>query len=176
MAWQLVSQPNASILSRSSCERKLCRASRDMSLARSEESTQRFYSMSAQIRIERDAYYDLLESTQKGDLDITPWIEWFLGCLDPAFNGAEKTLANVFKKADFWKKHSAVSLNDRQRDIINRLLDGLDGKLTSSKWAIIEKCSPDTALRDIADLIERGLLKKDEGGGRSTSYSLAESG
>jgi Fic family protein len=115
-----------------------------------------------------------LESTQKDDLDITPWMEWFLGCLDRAIAGAEKTLAIVFKKADFWKKHSAASLNDRQRDIINRLLDGFDGKLTSSKWAIIEKCSPDTALRDIADLIERGLLKKDQGGGRSTSYSLAD--
>jgi Fic family protein len=153
---------------------RIARAIADMSLARSEESTQRFYSMSAQIRLERNAYYDRLESTQKGDLDITPWMEWFLGCLDRAFDGAENTLAVVFKKADFWKKHAAASLNDRQRDIINRLLDGFDGKLTSSKWAIIEKCSPDTALRDIADLIERGLLRKDEGGGRSTSYSLIE--
>jgi Fic family protein len=153
---------------------RVARAIADMSLARSEESSQRFYSMSAQIRLERNAYYDILESTQKDDLDITPWMEWFLGCLDRAIAGAEKTLAIVFKKADFWKKHSAASLNDRQRDIINRLLDGFDGKLTSSKWAIIEKCSPDTALRDIADLIERGLLKKDEGGGRSTSYSLAD--
>jgi Fic family protein len=153
---------------------RVARAIADMSLARSEESSQRFYSMSAQIRLERNAYYDILESTQKDDLDITPWMEWFLGCLDRAIAGAEKTLAIVFKKADFWKKHSAASLNDRQRDIIDRLLDGFDGKLTSSKWAIIEKCSPDTALRDIADLIERGLLKKDEGGGRSTSYSLAD--
>jgi Fic family protein len=153
---------------------RVARAIADMSLARSEESSQRFYSMSAQIRLERNAYYDILESTQKDDLDITPWMEWFLGCLDRAIAGAEKTLAIVFKKADFWKKHSAASLNDRQRDIINRLLDGFDGKLTSSKWAIIEKCSPDTALRDIADLIERGLLKKDQGGGRSTSYSLAD--
>jgi Fic family protein len=111
---------------------------------------------------------------QKGDLDITPWMEWFLGCLDRAFDGAEKTLAVVFKKADFWKKHSSTPLNERQRDILNRLLDGFDGKLTSSKWAILEKCSPDTALRDIADLIERRLLKKDDGGGRSTRYSLIE--
>jgi Fic family protein len=153
---------------------RIARAVADMSLARSEESTQRFYSMSAQIRLERNAYYEILESTQKGDLDITPWMEWFLGCLDRAFDGAEKTLAVVFKKADFWKKHSSASLNERQRDILNRLLDGFDGKLTSSKWAAIEKCSPDTALRDIADLIERKLLKKDEGGGRSTSYSLIE--
>jgi Fic family protein len=153
---------------------RIARAIADMSLARSEESTQRFYSMSAQIRLERNAYYDILESTQRGDLDIIPWMEWFLGCLDRAFDGAENTLAIVLKKADFWKTHSSASLNERQRDIINRLLDGFDGKLASSKWATIEKCSPDTALRDIADLIERGLLKKDEGGGRSTSYSLAE--
>jgi Fic family protein len=153
---------------------RIARAIADMSLARSEESTQRFYSMSAQIRIERNAYYDISESTQKGGLDITPWMEWFLGCLDRAFDGAEKTLAVVFKKADFWREHSSATLNERQRDIINRLLDGFDGKLTSSKWAVIEKCSPDTALRDITDLIARGLLRKDEGGGRSTSYSLAE--
>jgi Fic family protein len=153
---------------------RIARAIADMSLARSEESTQRFYSMSAQIRIERNAYYDILESTQKGGLDITRWMEWFLGCLDRAFDGAEKTLAVVFQKADFWKRHSSAQLNERQRDIVNRLLDGFDGKLTSSKWAIIEKCSPDTALRDIADLVERAILKKDEGGGRSTSYSLAD--
>ena len=153
---------------------RIARAIADMFLARSEESTQRFYSMSAQIRIERNAYYDILESTQKGGLDITPWMEWFLGCLDRAIDGAESTLALVFRKADLWKRHSAAPLNERQRDIVNRLLDGVEGKLTSSKWAVIEKCSPDTALRDIADLIERGLLKKDEGGGRSTSYSLAD--
>ncbi len=153
---------------------RIARAIADMSLARSEESPQRFYSMSAQIRIERNAYYDILESTQKGDLDITPWMEWFLGCLDRAFDGAEKTLAVVFKKADFWKKYSATQINERQRDIVNRLLDGFEGKLTSSKWAAIEKCSPDTALRDIADLVKRGILTKDAGGGRSTSYSLAE--
>jgi Fic family protein len=153
---------------------RIARAIADMCLARSEASTQRFYSMSAQIRLERSAYYDILESTQKGDLDITPWMQWFLGCLGRAVDGAEKTLAAVFRTADFWKQHSSASLNERQRDMVNRLLDGFDGKLTSSKWAIIEKCSPDTALRDIADLIKRGILKKDEGGGRSTSYSLAE--
>lgn len=153
---------------------RIARAIADMSLARSEESPQRFYSMSAQIRLERKAYYDILEATQKGGLDITPWMEWFLGCLDRAFGGAEKTLGSVFAKADFWKKHAAVPLNDRQRDIINRLLDGFDGKLTSSKWATIEKCSPDTALRDIDSLLARGILRKDAGGGRSTSYSLVE--
>jgi Fic family protein len=153
---------------------RIARAIADMSLARSEESTQRFYSMSAQIRLERDAYYDVLELTQKGDLDITPWMQWFLGCLDRAFDGTESALSSVFKKADFWKKHSAAPLNQRQRDVINRLLDGFEGKLTSSRWATIEKCSPDTALRDIADLVEHGILRKNEGGGRSTSYSLAD--
>jgi Fic family protein len=152
---------------------RIARAIADMSLARSEDSSQRFYSMSAQIRLERKAYYDMLEATQKGDLDITPWLEWFLGCLDRAFDGAEKTLAGVFQKADFWKKHAAAKINERQRDILNRLLDGFEGKLTSSKWALIEKCSPDTALRDIQDLVDQGILVKDEGGGRSTSYSLA---
>jgi Fic family protein len=153
---------------------RIARAIADMCLARSEETTQRFYSMSAQIRLERNAYYDMLEATQKGSLDITPWMEWFLGCLDRAFDGAEKTLANVFKKAAFWKKHSAAPLNARQRNILNRLLDGFDGKLTSSKWAAIEKCSPDTALRDIQELLGQGILARDEGGGRSTSYSLAQ--
>jgi Fic family protein len=151
---------------------RIARAIADMALARSEDSSQRFYSMSAQIRLERKTYYDMLEATQKGELDITPWLEWFLTCLDRAFDGAEKTLAAVFQKADFWKKHAAAKINDRQRDILNRLLDGFEGKLTSSKWALIEKCSPDTALRDIHDLVDQGILAKDEGGGRSTSYSL----
>jgi Fic family protein len=153
---------------------RIARAIADMSLARSEDSPQRFYSMSAQIRLERNAYYEMLEATQKGDLDITPWLEWFLACLDRAFDGAEAVLANVFRKAEFWKAHGGAPLNARQRDILNRLLDGFDGKLTSSKWAKIEKCSPDTALRDINELVARGILAKDVGGGRSTSYSLAE--
>jgi len=153
---------------------RIARAVADMALARSEGSSQRFYSMSAQIRRERNAYYDILETTQKRDLDVTPWMEWFLGCLDRAFNGAEQTLVGVFRKAEFWNRHATAMLNARQRDIVNRLLDGFEGKLTSSKWALIEKCSPDTALRDIADLVQQGLLKKNEGGGRSTSYSLVE--
>jgi Fic family protein len=152
---------------------RIARAIADMSLARSEDSPQRFYSMSAQIRLERNAYYDMLERTQKGDdLDVTPWMEWFLSCLDRAFDGAETILAAVFRKAAFWNKHAAAPFNDRQRDILNRLLDGFEGKLTSSKYAVIEKTSPDTALRDITDLVARGILTKDEGGGRSTSYSL----
>jgi Fic family protein len=153
---------------------RIARAIADMALARSDHSPQRFYSMSAQIHQERNAYYDMLEATQKGALDITPWLEWFLACLDRAFDGAESTLADVRRKAEFWNKHAAIQLNDRQRDILNRLLDGFKGKLTSSKYAMIEKISPDTALRDINDLVERGILRKDEGGGRSTSYSLAE--
>ena len=153
---------------------RIARAIADMALARSEGSAQRFYSLSAQIRRERNAYYEILETTQKRDLDVTLWMQWFLGCLDRAFDGAEQTLAGVFRKAEFWNKYATATLNARQRDILNRLLDGFEGKLTSSKWALIEKCSPDTALRDIADLVQQGLLRRNEGGGRSTSYSLAE--
>jgi Fic family protein len=153
---------------------RIARAIADMSLARSEDSPQRFYSMSAQIQLERQAYYDMLEATQKGDLDITRWLEWFLACLDRAFDGAEAILSSVFRKAEFWWVNAATSLNDRQRDILNRLLDGFEGKLTSSKWAKIEKCSPDTALRDINELVAYGILARDEAGGRSTSYSLTE--
>jgi len=153
---------------------RVARAIADMALARSEQSPQRFYSMSAQIRTERKAYYDILESTQKGDLDITPWIEWFLSCLDRAFAGAEIILAAVLKKARFWEAHGGAHLNDRQRVILNRLLNGFEGKLASSKYAKIAKCSQDTASRDIDALVKQGLLVKDAGGGRSTSYSLAE--
>jgi Fic family protein len=153
---------------------RIARAIADMALARSENSQQRFYSMSAQIRQERNAYYAILEATQRGGLDITGWLTWFLDCLDRAFDGAEKILADVFKKARFWEKHTDAALNDRQRDMLNRLLDGFEGKLTSSKWAKIEKCSQDTALRDIGDLLERRILKQDTGGGRSTHYLLIE--
>jgi Fic family protein len=152
---------------------RIARAIADMALARSDASPQRFYSMSAQIRAERTAYYEILETTQKDGLDITPWLDWFLACLGRALDGAENTLADVFRKAEFWKKHAGAAFNDRQRDILNRLLDRFEGKLTTSKYALIEKTSPDTALRDITDLVERGILTKDEGGGRSTSYSLA---
>jgi Fic family protein len=151
---------------------RIARAIADQALARSEQSSQRFYSMSAQIRKERNAYYDMLEATQKGDLEITPWLEWFLGCLDRAFDGAETILGSVLAKARFWEKHAGASLNDRQRKVINRMLDGFEGKLTSSKWAKLAKCSQDTAGRDIDDLIKRGILVKDAAGGRSTSYSL----
>jgi Fic family protein len=152
---------------------RIARAIADMALARSEQSPQRFYSMSAQIRLERRAYYDTLEATQKGDLDVTAWLEWFLACLDRAIGRAEGVLANVLAKSRFWLAHATATFNNRQRDMVNRLLEGFEGKLTSSKWAKIEKCSQDTALRDIEDLIERGVLVKDAAGGRSTSYSLA---
>jgi Fic family protein len=151
---------------------RIARAIADIALARSEQSPQRFYSMSAQIRAERKAYYDILEATQRGDLDVTAWLEWFLACLDRAIEGAERTLSNVLRKARFWEAAKDQALNERQRAMINRLLEGFEGKLTSSKWAALTKSSQDTALRDITDLIERGILRRDPGGGRSTSYSL----
>ncbi len=151
---------------------RIARAIADMALARSERSPRRFYSMSARIRQERDDYYTILERTQKGTLDITPWMEWFLGCLDRACDGAEAILASVLNKARFWEAHAGESFNDRQRKVINRLLDGFEGKLTTSKWASLGKCSQDTAGRDINDLVGRGILVKDPAGGRSTSYSL----
>jgi Fic family protein len=153
---------------------RIARAIADMALAQSEGSPQRFYSMSAQIRAERKAYYDILEATQKGGLDITGWMRWFLACLDHAFDGAEIVLENVIRKARFWEAHAEEQLNDRQRTMLNRLLDGFEGKMTSSKWAIITKASQDTASRDINDLVARNILRKDEAGGRSTSYSLVE--
>lgn len=152
---------------------RIARAVADMALARSEQSPQRFYSMSAQIRLERNAYYDQLEATQKGTLDITGWIRWFLECLERAFEGADRVLARVLAKAAFWRKHADAAFNPRQHDMLNRLLDGFTGKLTSSKWAKIEKCSSDTALRDITDLVSRGILEREDAGGRSTSYRLA---
>jgi len=151
---------------------RIARAIADMLLARSEKSAQRFYSMSAQIQRERKEYYDVLENCQKGSLDITPWIEWFLNCLKHAIAASGKTLEAVLVKAHFWKAHAGESFNERQRTIINRLLDGFEGKLTSSKWAKLTKCSQDTALRDISDLLNRRILAKDEAGGRSTSYEL----
>lgn len=152
---------------------RIARAVADLLLARSEKSRERFYSMSSQIRTERNSYYAILESTQKGDLDITPWLSWFLGCLGRAIDGAETMLSAVLDKARFWERHNRQPFNERQRVMLNRLLDGFDGKLTSSKWAKLAKCSQDTASRDIDDLITRGVLLKDAAGGRSTSYSLA---
>lgn len=151
---------------------RIARAVADLALARSENTNQRFYSMSSQIRVERTAYYDLLEATQKSSLDVTAWHEWFLACLMRAFVGAEENLAGVLNKARFWDEHRQTRINDRQRVMINRLFNGFEGKLNTSKWAKITRCSQDTALRDIEALIGDGVLRRDEGGGRSTSYSL----
>jgi Fic family protein len=153
---------------------RIARSVADMVLAQSEGSSQRFYSMSAQIRQERKIYYKELGAVQKGDLDITEWLRWYLDCLDRAIKGAEQILANILKKARFREYHANVTFNDRQKDILMRLLEGFKGKLPTSKYANIEKCSQDTALRDIKELLELSILQKDTGGGRSTSYSLVD--
>jgi Fic family protein len=153
---------------------RIARAVADMQLARADKSPLRFYSMSAQIRIERKEYYDILEKTQKDTLDITQWLLWFLSCLHRAINGSDQMLAAVIKKAKFWEHPATQTVNERQRLMLNKLLDGFHGKMTSSKWAVITKTSHDTAIRDIQDLIERGLLIKESAGGRSTSYVLIE--
>jgi Fic family protein len=153
---------------------RIARAIADLALARSENSPQRFYSMSAQIRQERNAYYDILEETQRGTMDITGWMDWFLGCLGRAIDGAQTTLSAVLAKARFWERIHGVPLNDRQRLVLNRLLDGFEGKLTTSKYAKLAKCSQDTALRDILPLVKRGILVLNPEGGRSTSYALAQ--
>lgn len=150
------------------------RAIVDLLLARSEKSERRFYSLSSQIQKERKNYYVILEKTQKGNLDITNWIEWFLGCLERAIEEALQTLDKVVHKAHFWELLSNVSLNERQNKVLNLLLEGFKGKLTTSKWAKITKCSQDTAYRDINDLIDKEILIKNPEGGRSTSYSLAK--
>ncbi|HKY20330.1 MAG TPA: Fic family protein [Vicinamibacterales bacterium] len=152
---------------------RIARAVADMTLARSENSSQRFYSMSTQIQQERNAYYDILENTQKGTLDITAWMEWFLGCLWRAIEGAQTTLAGVLQTARFWERLHGLPLNERQTIVINRLLDGFDGKLTTSKYAKLAKCSQDTAWRDILSLVDHGILLRNPEGGRSTSYTLA---
>ena len=151
---------------------RIARAVGDMALARAEQSPQRTYSLSAQIQRERSDYYDLLERTQKGTLDVTGWLEWFLGCLLRAMQGADVTLAAVLDKARFWQHWAGTPMNARQIKLLNRLLDGFEGKLTNSKWAAIAKCSPDTALRDISELMEIGVLVKADAGGRSTSYAM----
>ena len=153
---------------------RIARAIGDMALARSEGSPQRFYSMSSQIRRERTAYYRVLERTQRGTTDVSDWMDWFLACLGRAIDGAETTLAAVLRKARFWERHAVLAINDRQRLVVNRLLDGLEGKLTTSRWARMARCSQDTALRDITDLMERGVVVRSAEGGRSTRYSLAD--
>lgn len=151
---------------------RIARTLTDMLLAQSDKSPQRFYSMSAQIRIERKQYYEILEKTQKGNLDITNWIKWFLNCLINALKSTDTVLSSVLYKAEFWNKHVKTEINERQKKLLNRVLDGFEGKLTSSKWAKIAKCSKDTAIRDINDLISKDILQKEEAGGRSTNYEL----
>jgi Fic family protein len=157
---------------------RIARAVGDLFLARADGSPQRFYSLSAQIQRERRAYYDVLERTQKASLDVTDWLAWFLATLHRAVDQAQHTLDAVLAKTMFWQRWAAPAstpLNERQVKLVNRLLDGFEGKLTSSKWAAIAKCSPDTALRDITDLLARGVLRKSDAGGRSTSYELNDS-
>jgi Fic family protein len=151
---------------------RISRAVGDMALARAEGTSQRFYSFSTQIQRERKDYYDQLEATQKGPLDVTPWLSWFLGCLLRAVQGADALLVGVLDKAQFWQRWAGTPMNERQAKVLNRLLDGFEGKLTNAKWAALGKCSADTALRDINDLLVRGVLRRLEGGGRSTGYEL----
>lgn len=173
---------------------RIARAIGDLLLARADGSPQRFYSLSAQIQRERKAYYDILEKTQKNSpganfraspeggrhrdvpdnrsMDVTEWLAWFLDTLHRAVDQAQHTLDAVLKKMRFWQRWATTPLNERQVNLLNKLLDGFDGKLTSSKWAAIATCSPDTALRDINDLLTRGVLRKSDAGGRSTSYEL----
>jgi Fic family protein len=152
---------------------RIARAIADMSLARSENSPQRFYSMSAQIRLERNDYYNNLEQRQKGDMDVTPWMQWFLDCLGRAIDGAQIVLSTVLVKARFWERVLGISINERQRLVLNRLIDGFEGKLTSTKYAKLTKSSQDTAHRDITYLVNHGILVRSSEGGRSTSYTLA---
>ena len=152
---------------------RIARAVGDLFLARADGSPQRFYSLSAQIQQERKDYYDVLERTQKGAMDVTEWLSWFLGTLRRAVDSAQKTLDGVLFKARFWQRWAGTPMNERQAKLLNRLLNGFEGKLSSSKWGSIAKCSPDTALRDINELIALGVLRKAAGGGRSTAYELA---
>ncbi len=153
---------------------RIGRAIADMALARSESSPQRFYSMSSQIHRERTDYYDSLQRAQKGSLEITPWMEWFLACLGRAIEGAHRNLKSVLGKARFWEMAALHPLNTRQRTVLNRVLNGFEGRLTSSKWAILAKCSADTALRDISELLSWGLLERGSERGRSTGYVLPD--
>lgn len=151
---------------------RIARAISDMLLTRAENSPERFYSMSSQVLVERKRYYEVLQKVQHSSGDITEWLDWFLHCLKKALLETENTLQKILRKAAFWKIHEKTPLNERQRLVLNKLLDGFDGKLKSSKWAKIAKCSPDTALRDIKDLIEKGILQQEQSGGRSTNYEL----
>lgn len=141
-------------------------------MTRTDGSPQRFYSLSAQIQRERKAYYNILERTQKGDMNVTDWLAWFLQTLLKAIDQAHATLDQVLAKAKFWQQAATIPMNERQIKVLNRLLDGFEGKLTTSKWAALAKCSNDTALRDITELLQHGVLHKSAAGGRSTSYVI----
>lgn len=151
---------------------RIARAISDLMLARADDSSERYYSMSSQILIERKQYYDILQKVQHSSGDITDWLNWYLHCLKNSLLATQKTLEKILRKADFWKIHENTALNERQRLVLNKLLDGFEGKLKSSKWANIAKCSPDTALRDIKDLMDKGILQQEQQGGRSTHYEL----
>jgi Fic family protein len=153
---------------------RIARGISDLLLARADGTPDRFYSMSSQILVERKQYYEVLQKVQHSNGDITEWLNWFLNCLKNALLETESTLQKIMHKAEFWKIHEHTPLNQRQRLVINKLLNGFEGKLKSSKWAKIAKCSPDTALRDIKDLIEKGILRQEQHGGRSTNYELHE--
>jgi Fic family protein len=152
---------------------RIARTLADMSLARSENSRQRYYSLAREIRHERPEYYASLEATQKGGLDVTKRLLWFTDCFSRALEGAEVACSGILRKAEFWQRNAIVPLNDRQRKILNRFLDGFEGKLTARKWAAIAKCSMPTAQRDIKDLVDRGILIRNEGGSKNTSYGVA---
>jgi len=154
---------------------RIARAVADMVLARSEGNCERFYSVSSRIRLERNAYYEVLERAQQGSLDVTPWLAWFVECFGRAVENARQTLQATLRKARFWDQHAAQPVNARQRKVLNRLLDGWEGKLTTRRWARMNGVSQDTAYRDILDLLSRGVLQKDPSRGRSSSYSLTES-
>lgn len=153
---------------------RIARAISDLLLARSDESPQRFYSLSNQILHERKVYYNILQKTQFSDGDITEWLSWYLNCLYRALESSEESIKKVLYKTEFWDKHKETVLNARQRLMLNKLFEGFEGKLKTSKWAKIAKCSSDTALRDIKDLIDKGILKQEKSGGRSTNYGLNE--
>lgn len=152
---------------------RVARAIADLALAQLERSPQRFYSLSSQIRLERDAYYDALERTQKGKLDVTEWLLWFFGCFERAIEAAESTTGDVLRKAEFWKRYATESFTPRQTKVLGRVLSDFDGKLTAKKWAALGKCSVDSAQRDLQDLVARGVLVKNPGGSKNTSYALA---
>jgi Fic family protein len=152
---------------------RVARAITDQALAHAEGTGQRFYSMSSQIRKERSVYYDTLERTQKGGLLVTDWLVWFLSCFSRAIDGAEEACRKVLFKADFWQRYAREAFSERQKTVLNRFLDGLEGKLTVKKWAAIGKCSVPTAQRDITDLVARNILRRNPGGSKSTSYELA---